>query len=103
MLCTFRYADRTSDAAVSLHLSRTATGAAYGDVKGPEISHLPDQISYLDTLSNLPLDRAFALAIRMANRNDLEIVVSGDRSLWDSSWGTLTQFEPTSLPSPEVL
>jgi len=37
----------------------------------------------------IPLAEAFACGIRMANRHDVALVISGDRSLWDAGWGRL--------------
>lgn len=89
MLCQFRYVEDQSDISVNLHLYRTLNGTPRGDVKGPVSRHFSGRgnVYYLD--SCLPLDVAFASAIRFANINDAELVISGDRSLWAPSWGTL--------------
>lgn len=86
----FRYVDDAPDASVNLHLFRTTNGPPRGDVRGP-VSRHPDGRSIAAALRPcLPLPIAFATAIRMANHNDKELVVSGDRTLWDVAWGVLT-------------
>lgn len=86
----FRYVDDTPDASVNLHLFRTTNGAPRGDVRGP-VSRKADGRSNVAAMQScLPLPIAFATAIRMANHNDTELVVSGDRALWDVAWGVLT-------------
>jgi hypothetical protein len=35
------------------------------------------------------LSEAFAVAIRMANANDVSVVVTGDETLWQREWGDL--------------
>ena len=89
MIRPFRYVDKTTDASVTLHLFRTINGTPRGDVRGP-VSRRPDgQSNVVAMQSCLPLALAFATAIRMANSNDAELVVSGDRALWDVAWGML--------------
>ncbi|HTN62346.1 MAG TPA: hypothetical protein VL147_12470 [Devosia sp.] len=89
MTCPFRYVDETSDTSVNLHLFRTLNGTPRGDVKGPVGRHYDGLGNEFARESCLPLNRAFAVAVRMANSSDSEIVVSGDRQLWDPSWGNL--------------
>lgn len=85
----FRYADTTSDTSVNLHLFRTLNGTARGDVKGPVSRHLDGRSNIFDLQICLPLGEAFAAAVRMANRNDTDLVIVGDRQLWDRRWGLL--------------
>jgi len=89
MICQFRYVETPSDISVNLRLYRMLNGAPRGDVKGPVSRHLTGVGDVYRADICLPLDVAFAAAIRMANVNDVELVVSGDRSLWWPSWGTL--------------
>lgn len=85
----FRYVDETSDASVNLFLFRTLNGTPRGDVKGPVSRHFSGNGNVFDLKICLPLAQAFAVAIRMANRNDTDIAISGDRALWDTRWGML--------------
>ena len=89
MMCQFRYVETKSDISVNLHLYRTLNGTPRGDVRGPVSPHISGQGDVYHLVGCLTLDVAFASAIRMANVNDAELVVSGDRSLWLPSWGTL--------------
>lgn len=89
MTCPFRYVAQNSDISVNLHLFRTANGTPRGTVTGPVTQHLNGHSKIFELLSYMSLDRAFPSAIRMANKNDTEIVVTGDRKLWDKAWGTL--------------
>lgn len=89
MTSPFRYVDKTSDASVNLHLYRTINGTERGDVRGPVSRHPDGRSNVVAMQSCLPLPIAFATAIRMANHNDAELVVSGDRGLWDVAWGKL--------------
>ena len=95
MSCPFRYVDETSDTSVNLHLFRTINGTPRGDVKGPTSRHCCGFGHVFDFEHCLPIAIAFALAIRMANRNDTELVVSGDRLLWNPSWGRLGHLFPS--------
>ena len=85
----FRYVNQTADASVTLHLYRTINGTPRGDVRGPSSPHPDGRSNVVAMQSCLPLPIAFATAIRMANHKDAELVVSGDRTLWDVAWGTL--------------
>jgi len=89
MTSPFRYVHKTSDASVTLHLFKPMNGTARGDVRGPSSRHLDGRSDVCDMEACLPVADAFAAAIRMANRNNVELVVSGDRELWDVSWGRL--------------
>jgi CheY-like chemotaxis protein len=86
----FRYVDETSDAAVTLHLFKTLNGTPRGDVRGPSSRHPDGRSDVCDMEACLPVALAFTAAVRMANRNNVELVVSGDRELWDVAWGLLT-------------
>jgi hypothetical protein len=89
MTSSFRYVHQQSDASVNLFLFSTGTGSARATVTGPVSYDHSNQSKIFETMASLPLARAFSSAIRMANRNDVEIVVSGDRNLWDTDWGFL--------------
>jgi len=89
MTSSFRYSEQAADSAVNLHLFQTVDGAARANVKGPISRHTTDDRELFESMTSMPLEKAFSSAIRMANRNDVEIVVSGDRSLWDANWGKL--------------
>ena len=86
---SFRYVDGMSDAYVTLHLFKTMDGSPRGDVRGPSSCHDDGRSDVCDMEACLPVVLAFAAAVRMANRYDLELVVSGDRQLWDDAWGAL--------------
>ena len=91
MLNRFRYVpvDLHPDK-VTLHLYRTINGSPRANVTGPRG---PAAVGGLHTdaeiSSSRPLSEAFAIAIRMANRADISIVVTGDATLWDGAWGDL--------------
>ena len=89
MKSSFRYVDQRSDNSVNLFLFSDSAGSACATVRGPVILHADEKVAPIAAHTALPLARGFALAIRMANRNDVEIVVSGDRALWDKDWGSL--------------
>jgi len=96
MKSSFRYVDATVDDLVTLFLFVDRDGEARARVTGPCEVVSAHEDAAPDATSPLPLSKAFALAIRMANRNDVEIVVSGDRTLWQSDWGDLTKMAPHS-------
>jgi hypothetical protein len=89
MHCSFRYLDKNCDASVNLHLFRTNNGTVRADVKGPVTRHLDGHSDISELSICLSREDAFPTAIRMANRNDAELVVTGDPSLWSAEWGTL--------------
>lgn len=90
MTCPFRYVAKTSNASVTLHLFKTMNGTPRGDVRGPSSRNPGGRSDVCDMEACLPVALAFAAAVRMANRHDVELVVSGDREMWDVSWGRLT-------------
>lgn len=96
MDCPFRYVEQVDDDSVNLRLFTTSSGTPRGEVKGPVSRHLDGHSTICETASLLSPHEAFATAIRMANRNDAELVVSGDRSLWNSEWGALRLVEGIS-------
>jgi hypothetical protein len=85
MTCQFRYVDDRSDTSVTLHLFRTLNGTPRGDVRGPSSRHDDGRSDVCDMESCLPVPTAFAVAVRMANRLDVELVISGDRQLYDEA------------------
>ena len=88
MRSSFRFVDAARDTAVNLFLFKSPSGMAQAVVMGPALDRISEDV--VCPFVPLPLDKAFAVAIRAANRNDVEILVSGDRSLWDDRWGWLT-------------
>lgn len=90
MMCSFRYVEEFSDASVNMRLFTARDGTPSGEVRGPAGRHLSDDPHYSGSSGTMPLPRAFVAAIRMANCNDVELVVSGDVALWDSRWGSLS-------------
>lgn len=89
MTCPFRYVERSSDQSVNLYLFTTLNGTERADVKGSVSTPEFGRGKIFEMLICMPLAQAFAMAIRMANKNDIELVVCGDRSLWDPQWGKL--------------
>lgn len=94
-MCPFRYVEDTSAGCVSLILFRTLNGTPRADVVGARAgawlwTSMPEQMSCV------PLDEAFPAAIRMANQYDVELVVTGDASLWKPEWGQLSMHVPAN-------
>ena len=85
----FRYVEQTLASSVTLHLFKTLNGTHRGNVKGPASPSLDGVGTLFEMKVCLPLAEAFASGIRMANCNDVALVVSGDRSLWNPIWGRL--------------
>ena len=90
MTSSFRYTDDALDDTVKFHIFSSHDGTARANVKGPVTHHLDNLNEISESAMAMPLAKAFAYAIRMANRNDVEIVVSGDSTLWDHRWGSLS-------------
>jgi|GEM_PF-1568719 hypothetical protein len=91
MKSSFTYVDEAVDHLVTLCLFVDPAGEARAKVIGPSNFVWSHGEASPNTATPLPLSKAFALAIRIANRNDVEIVVSGDSSLWQADWGELIQ------------
>jgi hypothetical protein len=89
MNCSFRYVEKSCDSSVTLHLFRTNNGTVRADVRGPLTRHLDGRSNFSELSICLTREDAFPTAIRMANRNDAELVVTGDPSLWSADWGVL--------------
>ena len=89
MRSSFFYSETTVANSVNFYLFASQDGTARANVKGPARPHFDGHGEIVDAMMSLPLAKAFAYAIRVANRNDVEIVVSGDPSLWDHRWGWL--------------
>ena len=89
MTCPFRYVEQSSDKSVNLYLFTTLNGTERADVKGPVSKPVFGRGKIFEMLICMPLGEAFTSAIRMANKNDIELVISGDRSLWNPVWGPL--------------
>jgi hypothetical protein len=88
MAIQFNYVYAVSDFACNLHLFKAADGDARGNVRGPMIDEINGCKIFAD-VAEQQLDAAFASAIRMANCGDVEMVISGDRRLWNPAWGNL--------------
>ena len=87
---SFRYAEHPTDQVVSLRLFTGANGDPQGAVSGPKRGYsyaISDNV--VELVQSATLDDAFAAGIRMANKNDTDLVISGDSELWRSKWGTL--------------
>ena len=78
------------EGAVTLNLLRR-DGEPLGEVLGPRHIGVDGSIDMSEIVSPTQPDLAFGAAIRMANIGDYEVVVTGDASLWDERWGTLTK------------
>lgn len=89
MICQFRYVDQTQDNCATLHLFNSKDGAPAAMVRGP-FKDVAGQSRVYESTDGLSPGRAFATAIRMANRHDVELVVTGARSVWDHAWGVLS-------------
>lgn len=89
MICPFRYVEHSISTSVTLHLFKASCGTHSGSVEGPKVP-MPFGIGTIfETRIGMPVADAFASGIRMANRNDVSLVISGDRSLWNPLWGQL--------------
>lgn len=85
MSCQFRYVIEPEPQTVSLRLFYDEDGTPRAEVVGP--------IDALQTGADRCLvncNVALTAAIRIANCNDVEIVVLGDLGLWDPGWGQVT-------------
>lgn len=94
MKSPFRYMTVSSDASVTLHLFKTVNGTGRGDVRGPIRRRLDYRNDIRDLQLCLPVTLAVTAGIDMADRYGTELLVSGDRSLWDDRWGELTSVLP---------
>jgi len=90
MMSSFRYVDAASDCSVNLFLFSSWTGKARARITGPVNRDARSGSKRFEKMSAMPLTEAFPSAIRLANRNDVEVVVTGDRTLWNKSWGHLS-------------
>ena len=96
----FRYVEQPEENCVALRLFTAADGNPQGDVSGPIRDHRDAAFSdVVELVRCSTLDDAFQTGIRMANRNDTELVIYGSRELWLSKWGVLDQpeFQPVGL------
>lgn len=86
MQCQFRFVEEPEPSAVVLRLFVDADGAIKADISGPVFSGC--NTSRID---RCVVDRSAAMmaAIRIANAQDVEIVVVGDAGSWDERWGKL--------------
>ena len=74
---------------VTLHLYKTVNGSARANVKGPRGPVVGGVRTDTEISVARPLSEAFAVAIRMANANDVSVFVTGDETLWQPEWGDL--------------
>ncbi len=97
----FRYALVAPSAAVTLHLLRTLNGTPRGTATAPRSSVATRPLNASDLAICLPLEEAFAAAIRMGNKYDTELFVTGEAGLWQPVWGgLLTEREEGSDYAP---
>jgi hypothetical protein len=85
-MCQFRFTEVHDPWSVGLRLFFDG-GLPKGEVIGPQ-SHADG--SAVDRCVADP-ETAFMAAIRIANTNDTEVVVSGDARLWRPQWGELVR------------
>lgn len=89
----FRYVDQTEKNCVEMRLFRGENGTPQADVMlAGDVDQAPSGV--VELVRCATLDKAFETAIRMANRNDAELVVSGNPELWQRRWGTLEVSAP---------
>lgn len=101
MRCRFRYVLERDERNVTLRLFEQH-GRCFGEVIGPRrIAAERGIVDRSVKVSPTDPDAAFAAAIRLANTEDVELVVSGDTGLWDDSWGVL-EFESRQARSSPV-
>jgi hypothetical protein len=94
----FRYVDRAETNCVELRLFKSAEGNPQGDVSGPVFGFPNGTFSdVLELVRCSTLDDAFQAGIRMANKNDAELVISGSPELWLAKWGVLDQSPTVSM------
>lgn len=86
----FRYVEKPESDCVELRLFKAADGNPQGDVSGPIVDFPNGAFSdVVELVRCSSLDDAFQAGIRMANKNDAELVVSGCPELWQAKWGVL--------------
>tara|TARA_R110002020_G_scaffold2136_20_gene9835 strand:- start:2273 stop:2596 length:324 start_codon:yes stop_codon:yes gene_type:complete len=100
MKSSFRYHDGPQNGSVTLFLFITPDNQPRATVRPPSGDDLAFSEAAADSEAPLPLAKAFALAVRIANRNDVEIVVNGDPALWDADWGLLVNGRPERQHGP---
>lgn len=86
MACQFRYVQNPEPSLVSLRLFYDKDGQPRAEVVGPSCA--PDRLPDRCVVNR---DTALTAAIRIANCNDVEVVVLGDLRLWDPQWGTVVR------------
>jgi len=85
---SFRFAEKRDERKVTLRLLQR-NGHRLGEVTGPRTRRGQSFVDVSERVWPTDPDHAFSAAIRLANLNDLELVVTGDPSVWDASWGKL--------------
>ena len=101
MTCLFRHMKRRDESAETHNLLRR-DGEALGEVTGPRhVGREGVGVDMSERVAPTRPDLAFGAAIRMANLGDYEVVVTGDVSLWDRRWGTLTKETYIPVRAPE--
>jgi len=94
----FRYVSEPPIQSVSLHLFTTSDGQRHGDVSGPMAVFANATFSdVVELIRCTSLDDAFDAGIRMANKNDTELVITGDADLWLPKWGELSRQDSPRL------
>ena len=92
MLNSFKFVEKPEGQSVNLRLFRAADGHPRADVSGPMTEFSGAAFSnVVEVVRCASLDDAFAAGIRLANRNDTDLVISGSPDLWLSKWGELDQ------------
>ena len=86
----FKYVEVPGRHCVALRLFVAPDGTPRGDVCGPLSSDpYTESSGVVELVQCSTLDDAFAAGIRMANKNDTDLVISGNSALWLSKWGQL--------------
>ena len=97
---SFRFVQDRDERNVTLRLFQRS-GRALGEVTGPRRCANGGFVDVADKVWATDPHRAFSSAIRMANLEEVELVVTGDPLLWIESWGDLrTRF---AAPVPAAL
>lgn len=101
MIGNFIYCGQPRPDDVTVWLHRGAEGAPSARLLLPSrLTSMMAEQSYPPPSPVMSLDSALSYAVFLAMRARLPLVISGDRSLWQSDWGYLTdlgQFSTVGL------
>ena len=101
MVNFFKYVAIPQNQSVALRLFRAPDGNPQGDVSGPLLGYADAAFSdVVEVVRCSSLEDAFAAGIRMANKNDTDLVISGSPELWLSKWGELDQSAVAQIALP---